>query len=217
MTTQLKTTLLLIILLIPCSGFAFNTTLSINQNIYSNERVEDTETIMLQVKHKSIFLFSSYETPHLRLMGQGVTDYKMLGVGIGYEMIKESPFSLQISAGYYFVNTDVTYTNSMPGRFNEGIHRYLNYLFADPEIRYWDYYDLEAHPGIGFSLTLKWQKEIENFLTEFLFGYRYLRIPIRILAWDDGHKFDASYGWWQSTEMEDLSCAYIGVNFGYRF
>lgn len=194
--------------------YAFDITLNIKQNIYNNDRLEDATMLTLQLEHNRFLLFASYETPFLRLMGQNTADHKVLGIGIGYDYELNSSLSVQVSPGIYFPNTDVIFNESFKGQYNEGIHRYLNYLYED---LLWDCYDIETGTAIGFNIDLKWEKDIGDFLVGISFGYRYLRIPIKILGWNIGREPGGVYGWWESWEIENLSCAHAGLSFGYKF
>lgn len=183
----------IIIFLFSTSAYAFDIGLSLNQNIYNNDRLDDAQMLTAKLEHNNAHLFLSYEKTYMRLIGLSTAEYGILGVGIGY-----NKGNLQLSTGYYFADADTIYYRK--NRFNESIHRYLNHQFGD---RLWDNYEVQADGSIGFSAEWHWK---------YVFiGYRFLRLPIKIIGWDTGHKVDEDYGWWHSIEKEDLSCAYVGI------
>ena len=206
-----KIILCIVLIFIWCiPAHAFNVVVSVKQNIYSNERFEDAQEFALQLKAGNFFLFGSYEETYLRLVGQNVGDWRMVGVGIGYNYKLAPSLSLQLSPGVYFTNVLLAFDDHTWGIYNEGIHRHLSNLYGE---RLWNYYDVDpSTTAVGFSIGLKWNKEIRNFLIGASFGYRYLRIPVNIMGWDT----DPNTGW-HDLEIEDLSCASIGLTFGYRF
>ena len=193
------------------SAYAFDVSMAVKENIYNNVRLSNTEQVILQLEKNDAFLFFSYESIYVRVMGLSVGEYEIFGVGAGYNYKMKDTLSLYVSSGLYFTNADVHHNN---GKYNEALHRYLNYRFGE---RLWDNYDAETDSAIGFSVGLQWEKEIENFLMRFDIGHRFLRIPVKYVGWDKGKKGDSSYGWWHSIETEDLSCAYVGLTFGFKF
>ena len=193
------------------SAYAFEIIPGISKNVYSNNRMEDTTELMLQLKQGNFYMFGSYEESYLRLMGQNVGDWRMLGVGVGYVHKLTPLLSMYLFPGIYFPNTVIVFDRGhLGGNYNEGIHRHLSYMYGE---HLWKYYDVTTTTSaVGINVGLKWEKEIGNFLMGFSFGYRYLRIPINIRS---GNTIECNS--WHDLEIEDLSCASIGLTFGYRF
>ena len=180
-------------LFLSTQAYAFDIGLSLNQNIYNNGRLNDAPMLSLQLEHNDAHLFLSYEQTYMRLMGLSAAEYGILGVGVGY-----GKGNLRLSTGYYFVNADTIYSKN--GLFNEAIYLYLVDKYG---YRLWDNYEVQASGGVGFSIGWHYK---------YLFaGYRFLRLPIKVIGWDTGYKGDSTHGWWHSIEKENLSCAFVGI------
>ena len=150
-------------------------TLSLQQNLYTNNKLDNTQQINLQWQEK---IFFSYEKSYLRIKGLSVGDFKLFGAGVKYKFVQ---------AGLYFPNIDV--------QSYEGLQRYLCAEFGD---RIWRHYDIKTSIGIGISL--------EHTIGNFIFGCRFLSIPVKYIGWDIENDV-----WWHYITKENFNYTYIGI------
>ena len=187
-------------LLVPCvSSHALDISLGVKQNVYSSDLLDDAQGFVVLVGRDEFSIFFSYESTYMRLMGLSVADCDVFGIGARFNYNIRPSLSLQVSPGMYFMDMDVIYNGGM---YNESLYRYLNSRFGD---RLWDCYNVEAGAALGFGVGLRWEGDILGFLV----GYRFLRMPVKYIGWDEGYESDSSHGWWHSIERLPLSCAYM--------
>jgi hypothetical protein len=181
-------------------------TLGVTLNSY--EGLEDTRSFNLKVGNDA-YVWTSYETPRMRILGQGLSDAELFGVGLGFRH-KVDAISFFGEVGYVMTSTEdkptvrdeIVYTTlvgnhgvrTIPSRdpqYNEGAHTA---------------YELDSGVlgrfGVGYT-----HKDVTVSM-----AYRFLRIEEYIRLWDDD-VIATTGGWWEEHNSRDLSAFEIGLSY----
>lgn len=184
-------------------NFHAPTTGDMNSKV-SNEIPEIKASYTLEKGIKGLRFWASYEQNAADYYGRKTFIVPMPGLGIGYQLINNDRFSINLDAGIYFPQLGYEHA------YKESLNELANQTTAGTG--HFDNWKTEAKMGMGVTLGTKFH------LTDHLD----LNIGARLLRYDysiHGHN-GIAYGepgahhWWFGLE-QDIYSGYIGL--GYSF
>lgn len=166
-----------------------------------------TYKLKLGLKGNPLYLWGSYDTPDIRMLGQSIADAKVIGAGVGVTSHISPYWSVFMDAGWGKISTDVTATIR-----DEVVYAQLVRHHAS-ETREIPAGDPEDDPnaqtaytlGGGFMGRVGMSYQFTTHLSVTT-SYRYFMAEEYIRLWDDEVVNDPTLGgWWEEKNKVDLS------------
>lgn len=164
------------------------------------------------IGYKNVYVWGSYQEQDIRMLGQGMGESSLLGVGLG---VTESwgDWSVFLEGGWGMIDytpdhqvvDEVSYTHLLNRHRNDGrtVPFKQCYNASDCNREYVNEYEDAFIGRIGVAYELMDHISLTV-------GYRFMRAPQYIAAWDIDRKANGG-GYWEERINHDLSAVELGV------